>query len=263
MHIESDKNPKVKNLIKLLEKSRERKIQKKFAVEGRQENFFAIQNGFHPVEFYIQPEIFQNSTELPESAVKYEVSQTVYNKIAYRKITEGIIGVYEYKLYDLSEINLSDNPFVLIIESVEKPGNLGAICRSADAFGVDAVVLCEEKADIYNPNVIRSSVGSFFNIPVISSNNEKIYEFLKKNKISTYATYMNETSINIQDADLSKPTAIVFGTEHSGISDFWKNKIKQNIIIPMRGKIDSLNVSNAVAIVCYEVGRQKIILKRY
>jgi TrmH family RNA methyltransferase len=263
MYIESDKNPKIKNLIKLLEKSRERKSWKKFIVEGRQENIFAMENGFKPVEFYLQPEIFQDSVVLPELILKYEVSQSVYNKIAYRKISEGIVGVYKYKTYGFSEVKLSENPFILIIESVEKPGNLGAICRSADAFGVDMVILCEEKSDIYNPNVIRSSVGSFFNIPVMSSNNEKVYEFLRKKQISIYATYMDEKAISIQDAELSAPTAIVFGTEHSGVSDFWKDKINQNILIPMKGKIDSLNVSNAVAIVCYEVERQKIILKQY
>ncbi|MDR2121901.1 MAG: RNA methyltransferase [Flavobacteriaceae bacterium] len=260
MYIESDKNPRIKNLVKLLEKSKERKSQKRFVVEGRQENFFALRNKFQPVEYYIQPEIFQDLIELPAVAT-YEVSQSVYNKIAYRKITEGIVGVYEYKSYDLSKIELSGNPFILVIESVEKPGNLGAICRSADAFGVDMVILCEEKSDPYNPNVIRSSVGSVFTIPVISSNNEKIYEFLKKNGISIYATYMNETSICIQDAELSTPSAIVFGTEHSGVSGFWKDKIEQNILIPMRGKVDSLNVSNAVAVACYEVVRQRIILK--
>jgi TrmH family RNA methyltransferase len=261
MYIESDKNPKIKNLVKLLEKSRERKSQKKFVVEGRQENFFAIENGYKSIEFYIQPDIFQNWMVLPESALRYDVSQSAYNKMAYRKISEGILGVYEYKSYDFSEIRLPENPFILVVESVEKPGNLGAICRSADAFGVDMVILCEEKSDIYNPNVIRSSVGSFFNIPVLSSNNEKVYEFLKKNYISIYATYMNEEAVHIQDAELSEASAVVFGTEHSGVSDFWKNKVKKNILIPMKGKIDSLNVSNAVAIVCYEVERQKIILK--
>ncbi len=259
MYIESEKNSKIKNLLKLSEKSRERKIQKRFVVEGRKENFFALKNEFRPVEFFIQPEIFQNSVELPSSAIKYEVSQLVYNKIAYRKITEGIVGVYEYKVRDLTKNRLPENPFILVIESVEKPGNLGAICRSADAFGVDIVFLCEEKADIYNPNVIRSSVGSFFNVPVVSAANEVVYEFLEKNKIPIYATYMNESSIPVYDAELSESCAVVFGTEHSGVSEFWKNKIKQNILIPMKGKIDSLNVSNAVSIACYEVNRQKII----
>lgn len=259
MYIESNKNPKIKNLVKLLEKSKERKSQRKFIVEGKNENFFALKNGFVPIEFYIQPHIFQDSITLPSSAIKYEVSQSVYDKIAYRKLSEGILGVYEYKTYELDQIKLPDRPFILIIESIEKPGNLGAICRSADAFGVDMVVVCEEKADLYNPNVIRSSVGSFFNIPIISAKNTNIYDFLIKKNIPIYATYMNESSKIIQNVDFTQSAAVIFGTEHSGISYFWKDKMKENILIPMKGQIDSLNVSNAVAIVCYEVERQRIM----
>lgn len=261
MDIESDKNPKIKNLVKLLDKSRDRRSQRKFIVEGQQENFFALQTEFQPVEFFIQPEIFLNSVQLPDAVNVYKVSQTVYDRIAYRKKTEGIIGVYKYKDQCIENIPLPEDPFILIIESVEKPGNLGAICRSADAFGVDAVIICDERTDIYNPNVIRSSVGSFFNIPVISVKKEIVYEYLIKNDISIYATYMDESSVDIQEAELLKSCAILFGTEHSGISDFWKGKIKQNILIPMKGKIDSLNVSNAVAIACYEVERQRNTLK--
>lgn len=259
MYIESNKNPKIKNLVKLLEKSKERKSQRKFIVEGKNENFFALKNGFVPIEFYVQPHIFQDSITLPSSVIKYEVSQSVYDKIAYRKLSEGILGVYEYKTYELDQIKLPDHPFILIIESIEKPGNLGAICRSADAFGVDMVVVCEEKADLYNPNVLRSSVGSFFNIPIISAKNTNIYDFLIKKNIPIYATYMNESSKIIQKVDFTHSAAVIFGTEHSGISDFWKDKMKENILIPMKGQIDSLNVSNAVAIVCYEVERQRIM----
>ncbi|MCO6563858.1 MAG: RNA methyltransferase [Apibacter sp.] len=257
MYIESNKNPKIKNLVKLLEKSKERKNQRKFVVEGKKENLFALKNGFVPLEFYVQSHIFQNSITLPSSVIKYEVSQSVYDKIAYRKMSEGILGVYEYKTHELNQVKLPDNPFILIIESLEKPGNLGAICRSADAFGVDMVVVCEEKADIYNPNVLRSSVGSFFNIPIISTKNTNIYDFLIKKEIPIYATYMSQSSIIIQNVDFRQSASVIFGTEHSGISEYWKDKIEQNILIPMKGQIDSLNVSNAVAIVCYEMQRQK------
>jgi TrmH family RNA methyltransferase len=256
MIITSDKNPKIKNLVKLSEKSRERKMQKKFIVEGVQENFYALQNHFFPLEFYVQQEIFQSALELPSAEV-YEVSQEVYQKIAYRKITEGIMGVYQYPNQNLADIRLSENAFVLVVESVEKPGNLGAICRTADALGVSMVILCEEKADIYNPNAIRASVGSVFNIPIFSAKNEVVYQFLKLNKIMVYSTYMDKSAIYLQDIDLTCSCSVIFGTEHSGVSSFWKDKISSNILIPMAGKIDSLNVSNAVAIVCYEVLRQK------
>lgn len=261
MIIESDKNPKIKNLIKLIEKSKERKIQKRFIVEGKQENFFALQNGYYPIEFYIQPNIFQNGINIPEKIKFYEVSQNVYDKIAYRKSSEGIVGVYEYKEQSLTQINLPKNPFILVIESIEKPGNLGAICRSAEAFGVDLLVVCEEKVDVYNPNVIRSSVGTLFNIPIIVTSNSDAYDFFKGNNINIYATYMNKSYKNIQDISLKEALAIVFGTEHSGVSVFWEDKIRENMLIPMQGKIDSLNVSNAVSIACYEVRRQREIRK--
>ena len=259
MLLSSDKNIRIKNLIKLSEKSRERKSQKKFVVEGVQENFYALQNHFQPLEFYIQPEIFQSALELPSAEI-YEVSQEVYQKIAYRKITEGFIGVYQYPDRELEEVCLPENAFILVIESVEKPGNLGAICRTADALGAAMVVLCEEKADIYNPNVIRSSVGSVFNIPVISAKNEKVYQYLCSHKIPAYATYMDKTSVYLQDMDLTHSCAVIFGTEHSGISSFWKDRMSANVLIPMAGEIDSLNVSNAAAITCYEVLRQKRVL---
>lgn len=258
MQIESDKNPKIKNIVKLLDKSRERKNQKKFIVEGRQENQFAINNGFKLLEIYIQPKIYQNEVVLPANIPQYEVSQNVYDKIAYRKITEGIVGIYEYPTKKLSELKQPKNPFILILEGVEKPGNLGAICRSADAFAVDAVILCDEKSDVYNPNVIRSSVGSVFTLPVISATKEEVYAYLQEHKISLFATYMNEKSVEIQTVDLSNGSALLFGTEHSGITEYWLDKAEKNVLIPMRGKIDSLNVSNAVAIASYEVLRQKL-----
>ncbi|TWP30668.1 RNA methyltransferase [Apibacter muscae] len=262
MTIESDKNPKIKKLLKLIEKSRERKIQNKIIVEGVQENFFALQNNYDPIEFFIQTSIFQNNINIPKNIQIYEVSKQVYSKIAYRQSTEGIVGVYRQKEEELKKIKLKKDPFLVIIESIEKPGNLGAICRSVDAFGVDYLFVCDEKVDIYNPNVIRSSVGSVFNVPIIHVANQELYEFLKDRKINTYATFMNMDFKEIQEISLDQSTAIIFGTEHSGVSNFWKDKITENILIPMQGKVDSLNISNAVSISCYEVRRQRGINKK-
>lgn len=254
--IESDKNIKIKDLKKLYEKNRERKSRKLFVVEGKQENKFALEAGFIPKEFYIQNEIFQSRINLPENAQIYYVTHNIYAKVAYRKDTEGIIGIYQEKIQEENYIH-KRNSFILIIESIEKPGNLGAICRTADIFNIDLLFICDKKLDIYNPNVIRSSVGSVFNIPIFSIDKETLYNYLNINKIPIFATYMNETSEMIYKTDLTQSCAILFGTEHSGISSFWKDKIQKNILIPMQGKIDSLNVSNAVAITSYEVTRQR------
>ena len=144
-----------------------------------------------------------------------------------------------------------------MVEGVEKPGNLGAILRSCEAFGIDALIVADAKTDFYNPNVIRSSVGCLFGMNLFQGSNDEVFSFLKQNKFSIYTTFMNEKAQNISQKDFTKKSAIVFGTEHSGLSDFWLGK-SENILIPMVGSIDSLNLSNAVAISCYEILRQKI-----
>ena len=144
-----------------------------------------------------------------------------------------------------------------MLESIEKPGNLGAVLRSCEAFGIDALVITDSRTDFYNPNVIRSSVGCLFGMNFFQAENQEVIDFLKKNDFQTFTTIMNTDSKGINKKNLTGKSAIVFGTEHSGLSDFWREK-GENIIVPMAGTIDSLNLSNAVAISCYEILRQKI-----
>ena len=246
MKITSIQNPKIKQIQKLLAKSSERKKQQLFVVEGVQENGFALTNAFVVVVYYIQPDIFTGN--FPKEKTTYEVSAQVYDKIAYRSTTEGIIGVYKTKQHHIIP---SEKSTVLVLEAIEKPGNLGAILRTANAFGIDALLISEALVDIYNPNVIRSSVGCVFTIPIIVGSNTEVYSLLKENNYSIYGTFMHEKAIELPQLQTHEKKAILFGTEHSGISDFWKDKVTENFLIPMKGSVDSLNLSNAVAISLY------------
>lgn len=254
MLIESFQNEKIKNVTKLLTDNRFRKKSKVFVVEGQQENERAVQYHFEPLEFFICENIFKGKT--PDGKIHY-VSEKVYEKIAYRGSSEGIIGIYEAKEAVLSSFVPKENSTVIIVEGVEKPGNLGAILRSCEAFGIDALIVTDAKTDFYNPNVIRSSVGCLFGMNVFQSNNQELFEFLQENKFSIYTTLMDESAEDLYKRNFTGKSALLFGTEHSGLSDFWIGKGK-NTLIPMSGSIDSLNLSNAVAISCYEILRQKL-----
>jgi TrmH family RNA methyltransferase len=254
MTIESLQNEKIKNLNRLITDNRFRKKSGIFVVEGKQENERAVQFGFENVEFYICENIF--GINHPEGKI-YFVSSQVYEKLAYRGSSEGIIGIYKTKEFNLNEFSLEENASVIVVESVEKPGNLGAILRSCEAFGIDALIVTDTKVDFYNPNVLRSSVGCFFGMNVFSASNEETLAFLQKNNFKIYTTFMDESAEDLFKKNFTEKSALFFGTEHSGLSDFWLNK-GENILIPMSGTIDSLNLSNAVAISCYEILRQKL-----
>ena len=206
------------------------------------------------VEFFICEDIF--GTDFPKRKT-HLVSREVYEKIAYRGSSEGIIGIYKEKETSLNDFKSKENSSIIVLESIEKPGNLGAVLRSCEAFGIDALVITDSRTDFYNPNVIRSSVGCLFGMNFFQAENQEVVDFLKKNDFQVFTTIMNTDSKGINQKNLTGKSAIVFGTEHSGLSDFWRGK-GENIIVPMAGTIDSLNLSNAVAISCYEILRQKI-----
>ena len=254
MIIESLQNEKIKNLNRLITDNRFRKKSGIFVVEGKQENERAIQFGFENIEFYICENIF--GINHPEGKIHF-VSSQVYEKLAYRGSSEGIIGIYKTKEFNLNEFSPKENASIIVVESVEKPGNLGAILRSCEAFGIDALIVTDTKVDFYNPNVLRSSVGCFFGMNVFSASNEETLAFLQKNNFKIYTTFMDESAEDLYQKNFTEKSALFFGTEHSGLSDFWLNK-GENILIPMAGTIDSLNLSNAVAIACYEILRQKL-----
>lgn len=253
MMIESPQNDKIKYLLRLISDNRFRKKSGVFTVEGKQENERALHFGFEAQEFFICESIFDE--DFPKSKISL-VSENLYEKISYRGTSEGIIGIFKAKTNSLKDFKPKADSSVIVVESVEKPGNLGAILRSCEAFGIDAVIITDPKVDFFNPNVIRSSVGCLFGMNVFQSDNEELYEFLLQNNYPIFTTLMDESAEDLQTRDFRQKSALLFGTEHSGLSDFWIGK-GANTLIPMAGTIDSLNLSNAVAISCYEILRQK------
>ncbi|HCC93493.1 MAG TPA: RNA methyltransferase [Flavobacteriaceae bacterium] len=256
MLIESLQNPRIKNLLKLQEKSRERKNQGLFIVEGTQENELAIKGGYEAVEIYICEDIYNKSIDFGQAKV-FTITKQVFEKLAYRKSTGGIIGVYKTKSSTLTDLQLPENALVVVLEAVEKPGNLGAVLRTGDGANVDAVIVCDETVDFFNPNVIRSSVGTLFTNQIASASKEAVLDFLKSKNIQVVSTFLREETKNLYETDFTKSSAIILGTEATGLSDFWADNSAVLIKIPMLGLVDSLNVSNAAAICVYEAVRQR------
>lgn len=260
MHVKitSTQNPKIKSLL-TLEKPRDRRKQCLFVVEGAQEVRMALEAGYKIGNIFFCEEIMdqQDATDLlRDERLLIPVSREVFEKIAVRESTGGLLAVAEQKTHRLEDIHLRKNPLLLILEGVEKPGNLGAILRTADAAGVDAVIICDPQTDFYNPNVIRSSVGCVFTKQIASATSEETIAWLKKNNIHIFCTYL-KASHPYHEIDYRSPSAIVMGTEATGLSEIWVKNATANIIIPMLGKIDSMNVSNAAAVVVYEAMRQR------
>lgn len=256
--ITSARNPRIKELILLRSKSRERRERALFLVEGEREVIRAIESGFMPLSIFYSP-AYIDRPKIPQVAANvelFEVPANIYDKIAYRGGTEGIIAVMQVKQHQLDEISLSDNPLIIVLESLEKPGNLGAILRTADACGADCVLVCDPLADIFNPNVIRASTGAFFSVNSVCCTSEEALRWLKRSNISILTTQLQDSS-PYYDSDMRGAVAIVFGREDEGLSDFWKEHSDEKIRIPMAGICDSLNVSVSAAVICFEALRQR------
>ena len=257
--ITSIHNPKIKSLLSL-EKPRERRKQCLFVIEGTKEIGLAINAGYKIGNIFYCEKIASRTQlgNLADDKLVIPVSKEVFDKIAVRENSGGVIAVAEMKTHRLDDLKLSSNPLVLIVESVEKPGNLGAILRTADAAGIDAVISCDPQTDFYNPNVIRSSIGCVFTQPIASASSEDTIAWLRKNKINIFCAYLN-SSKPYHQINFKQPSAIVMGTESTGLSEIWIQSADANIIIPMFGKIDSMNVSTSAAVLVFEAVRQRII----
>ena len=257
--ITSSQNPFIKSLIQLQEKAKARKQSGTFLIEGMREIEIAIKGKYEIETILFVPEItnnFQISKFSNFQIDLIEISKEVYQKLAYRDTTEGILAVAKTKSLQLSDLNLPENPLILVMEAIEKPGNIGAVLRTCDAAKVDAVIIANPKTDLYNPNIVRSSVGCLFTNQIATATTEEVIAFLIKNNINFYsATLQNSTSYHTPD--YTTPTALVVGTEATGLSELWREKATQNIIIPMQGEIDSMNVSVAAAILIFEAKRQR------
>lgn len=246
----SPQNPKIKDLLNLETKSRERKARGLFVVEGRREYARAKAAGWQTETLFVRE-------GEPEAAqADFLVSGRVYEKIACRGGTEGIVAVMRAQERSLVGLTLSAAPLVLVLERVEKPGNLGAVLRSADAAGVDAVLVCDPLTDLYNPNLIRASLGALFSVPTVACTSQEAFDWLSAQGIAILTAQLQDSKL-YYDTDMVRPTAIVFGAEDTGLSPFWRERADAHIRIPMAGAMDSLNVSVSAAILAYEAVRQR------
>ena len=277
--ITSLQNPKIKQLLQLQQKSQERRRAGLFVVEGRRELMHCLEAGFTVDTVFWCPQV-EVGTEplpsLPDGVRMIEVSKAVYEKIAYRGSTEGIVAEVRTRQLTLDDLPLTVGapasssltagaraaspattaPLFVVLERVEKPGNLGAILRSADAAGVTAVIVCDPLTDLYNPNLIRSSVGAIFSVPTVACSSEACIAYLKAHGIQILTAQLQDSSL-YYDTDMRRPTAIVMGTEATGLTPQWREAADAHIRIPMLGRIDSLNVSVSAAILMYEAVRQR------
>ena len=282
--ITSSQNPKIKWLLQLQQKSAARREEGLFVVEGQRELMHCVRNGYHVHTIFFCPEIVQADSQpglqrsnadvdayalLDQADTLYEVSSNVYEKIAYRSGTEGVIAVVRTRELTLSQlqeglqtagtkarVGESPAPFYVVLEGVEKPGNLGAILRSADAAAADAVIICDPRTDLYNPNLIRSSIGAVFTVPCVTCTSAECIAFLKRNGIQILTAQLQD-SLPYYSTDMRRATAIVMGTEATGLTQSWREAADAHICIPMCGMLDSLNVSVSTAILMFEVVRQR------
>ena len=272
--ITSAQNPKFKNLLLLQEKSKARREQGLFVVEGARELSHCLEAGYTVKTIFICPAIADGLTE--EGVVSQisghsrpdkregpaveplviELPEQLYRKVAYRESTEGILAEVEYKTLGLKDLQLPENPLIMVLESVEKPGNLGAVLRSADAAKADAVLICDPLTDLYNPNLIRASIGAIFTVPTAAVSSEEAIAFLQARDIQILTAQLQDSSL-YYDVDMKRGTALVMGTESTGLTPLWRKAATSHIRIPMLGRLDSLNVSVSAAILLFEAVRQR------
>jgi len=264
--ISSTQNNYIKELVQLKGKSRLRKKTATFLIEGLREITLAIKGNYTIKTLLIDSSVITNNAvnELLKSADTtieiIEISNEIYKKLALRDSTEGILAVAKGKELDLNTIEFSHkNPLILVAEAPEKPGNIGALLRTADAAGIDAVFIANPKTDMYNPNIIRSSVGCVFTTQIATGTTLEIIQYLKAKNINIFGAALT-ASVPYQTINFRKSCAIVVGTEATGLTDEWLNNTTKNIIIPMRGVIDSINVSVSAAILIFEAVRQRNLI---
>ena len=262
--ISSSDNPFIRQLLSL-DKARERKKNGHFVVEGLREISLAADSHWEIEHLLFSPDIFDQSKmhsfindKKLHSTVITQVSEPIFRKLTYRDKHADLLAVVRCKTLTLEHLSLSPLPLVLILESVEKPGNIGAILRTADAAGVDALIICDPHTDIHNPNVVRSGLGALFTVPIAVCSSHEAISWCRKHKLNIIASSLRSDRC-YTDMDFRKGIAMVMGSEAEGISELWANEADHLVKIPMHGKIDSLNVSNAAAILIFEVLRQRRI----
>ena len=260
--ITSTQNTRVKKLILLQQKSAERRKAGLFVVEGRRELLHCLHSGYEIDTLFYCPQLLFVAGEDGElrrviaANPSLEVSAEVYERIAYRGSTEGVVAQMKVKTMALADLQLPDNPLLMVLERVEKPGNLGAVLRSADAAAADAVIVCDPLTDLYNPNLIRSSIGAIFTVPTVACSSVDCIAFLKERGIRILTAQLQDSHL-YYDTDMRRGTALVMGTEATGLTEPWRQAADAHIRIPMKGQLDPLNVSVSAAILLFEAVRQR------
>ena len=255
MDITSLQNPRIKHIVKLRENKKTRKEDGLMLVEGYDEIQLAHRSGHLPQTLLTAPELDSRQMDIPSAEI-LTVSRAAFEKMSYRDNPDGWLGVFPIPQTSLEGLKLSDTPLVIVAESVEKPGNLGAILRTADAANVDAVIVSDPRVDVWNPNVVRASRGAVFSVPVVECDNASALEWLKMRKMRILAATPSADQI-YSDVDMTQPIAIAVGTEDVGLTDFWMSNADVQVQIPMMGKVNSLNVSVSTALIVYEAVRQR------
>ncbi len=255
MDITSLQNPRIKHIVKLREDKRQRQRDQLMLVEGFDELTLALGSGLQPEALLTAPELASRSIDMV-NAETITVTRSVFEKISYRDNPDGWLGIFPIPQRTLEDIQLSASPLVIVAESVEKPGNLGAILRTADAVHVDALLVCDPRVDLWNPNVIRASRGAVFSVPTVEVDSSNALTWLRSNGMRILAATPSAqelyTAVNMKD-----PLAVAVGTEDDGLTDFWMQNADLQVRIPMLGKVNSLNVSIATALITYEAVRQR------
>ena len=256
--ISSSQNIHFKRVKALQEKARKRKEEKRFVIEGEKEIVHAMEGGFELEQLYLKEghipvKEIENNKRVNEDIV---MVSSLFERLCYRS-TSKVIAIAHGKNHLLSDLKLSKHPLVLIAESPEKPGNIGALLRTADAMAVDAVLIADPKTELYNPNIIRSSVGCLFSVPIGTASRSEVFSYLKEKEIHVYSAALKENAKPYTEFDYTKAIAFAVGTENSGLSEAWLAEESTPIIIPMLGKNDSLNVSVAAGILLAEAQRQR------
>ncbi|HEY9151384.1 MAG TPA: RNA methyltransferase, partial [Anaerolineales bacterium] len=250
MHITSLQNAHIKQIVKLREDKKQRQRDGLMLVEGWDEISLALASGYQPQTLLTASELVSRQIG-NVSAEIITVNRAVFEKISYRENPDGWLGIFPIPKVSLEDLKLNDSPLLIVAESIEKPGNLGAILRTADAASVDALLLCDPRVDLYNPNVVRASRGALFAVPSVEVSNDSALAFLRKRGIKIAAA-TPQADAEYTRQDLSGPLAVAVGTEDKGLTDFWLKQSDLKVRIPMAGRVNSLNVSIATALIVYE-----------
>jgi RNA methyltransferase, TrmH family len=255
MDIVSLQNVRVKHVVKLRDDKKQRREDGLMLVEGFDEISLAMTAGHRPRTVFTAPELVSRQLgTLPAETLT--VNRPVFEKMSYRDNPDGWLAVFPLPEVTLADLNLSPSPFLLVAEALEKPGNLGAILRTADAAGVDGLLVCDPHTDLYNPNVVRASRGTLFSVPAVETSNAEAAAFLDRAGIRVLAATPQARTL-YTEVDLQQGVAVALGAEDTGLTEFWLSKADLQVRIPMFGKVNSLNVSISAALIAYEAVRQR------